>query len=132
MRDLTAFHAWLEARRSWEFGYRPAPETQDCARWIAAGVRVQTGRDPLRGFAGRWTTELGAARVIRRHGGMARAVDTVLRDIPVTFAGRGDVAMTAEGALTFVLGDMLVGLDTTTGYVHLPRAHAVRAWSAEA
>lgn len=129
-RDYGAWAAYLEDRASWTFGYTPEPRMQDCARWIAGGLVALTVRNPLSEFNGRWTSEIGAARVIRRHGGMISAVGSVLNEVLPTFAQRGDVALTESGALTFVLGDLLVGLDEARGYVYLPRASAVQFWSA--
>lgn len=129
MRDLGAFNAYLEARAGWAFGYGPEPRTHDCARWASGAARAATGRDPLKAFASCWTTELGAARVLRRHGGMAAAVGTVLTEIDPTFAQRADIGLASDRTLVLFLGDGLIGLNEAGGYLHLPRANAVRAWS---
>jgi len=130
MRDLTAFFRYLEERRDWAFGYAHAVRTHDCARFCGGGVEAATGRNPLAAFAGSWSSEAGARRVLARHGGMATAVDTVMTRIPVTQARRADVAMTAEGQLVLVEGEQLVGLHPERGYVRLPRTAAAIAWSA--
>lgn len=129
IRDHVALAAYLEDREGWSFGYGEEPETHDCARFVAGAVLALTGRDPLAGFSGRWTTEAGAARVIRRHGGVAEAVSSVLTEVDPMLAQRGDVALAGE-ALCIVEGEMLIGLDRPRGYVRLPREAAVKTWGA--
>jgi len=133
-RDAVALVAYLEAREGWTFGHAKAARTQDCARWAAGAVEAQTGRNPLRRFAGRWGTTAGARRVIRRHGGMAAAVTEVLTPVAVTAAKRGDIGLVGEdfdGQLVVVEGDMVVGLAPGGGYRRLPRSALSRAWSAD-
>lgn len=130
MRDLNAFIRYLDDRRAWTFGYAHGVRIHDCARFAGGGVEAATGRNPLADFAGSWTSEAGARRVLARFGGMAAAVDTVMPRIAPTRAARADVGMTAEGQLVLVEGDQLVGLHPVSGYVRLPRAAMTGAWSA--
>lgn len=46
----------------------------DCCLWACDWVRLQTGRDPMAGWRGRYSTRLGALRRISRAGGMVAAV----------------------------------------------------------
>lgn len=128
-RNIQALAAYLAERENWTFGYGAAARTQDCARWVCGAAKAATGRDPLAGFDGRWTTELGAARVMRRHGGMAGAVGSVLPEIWPPQAKRGDIGVSEAGFLVLFWDDGVIGLDEPSGYVRLPRANAVRAWS---
>lgn len=128
-RDHLALIDYLEAREAWAFGYAPSLRMHDCVRWAAGAAVAMTGRDPLAEFGGRWSTEAGAARVIRRAGGLAAAIDGVLTPIEPAQAMRGDWGLTANGAVVLFEGDGLVGLDRPGGYVRLPRGEAVRAWS---
>lgn len=128
-RDHLALIDYLEAREGWAFGYAPNLRMHDCVRWASGAAGAMTGRDPLAEFGGRWSTEAGAARVIRRAGGLATAIDGVLTPIDPAQAMRGDWGLTANGAVVLFEGDGLVGLDRPNGYVRLPRGEAVRAWS---
>lgn len=127
--DFDALPIYLEEREGWAFGYSLTPETHDCARWSGAGVNVVHGVNPLDRFASQWTTRRGARRVLARHGGMAAAVNTVMRSIDPVAARRGDVGMTAEGQLVLFEGEGVVGLAEGRGYRRLPREAAVAAWT---
>jgi hypothetical protein len=129
-RNPNALVEYLEDRADWTFGYGPDPKTHDCARFVAGGVEAVTGANPLKRFTSEWTTRTGARRVLARHGGMASAVSEVMTEISPTMAQRGDVGMTAEGQLVLFDGEMVTGLTPERGLVRLPRAHAVRAWTA--
>lgn len=124
-----ALVAYLEAREGWAFGYGPEPRTHDCVRWAAGAVEAMHGVTPLSAVAASWTTEAGAGRALKRLGGMAEAVGSVLRAIDPTLAGRGDVGMTEGGQLVVFEGETVVGLKEAGGYVRLPRPAALRAWT---
>lgn len=128
-RDPHALIAFLESREDWTFGYGPGAKVHDCARFFSAGIEAVTGVSPLDRFASRWTTEMGAARVLRRHGGMAAAVSEVMTEIPVTLAQRGDGGLTAGDALVLIEGETVVGLNET-GLYRLPRHALLMAWTA--
>lgn len=127
-RDANALAAFLEDRESWTFGYSRASKTHDCARFAGAGVKAVTGVNPLKSFSSEWKTPLGAARVLRRHGGMAAAVSEVMRPINPMFAQRGDVGLTEQGALVLVEGQAVVGV-SPEGLRRLPRSAMTLAWS---
>lgn len=129
-RDAAALVAYIELRADWAFGYGREPQMHDCARFAGSGVEAATGVNPLKAFARTWTSARGAARVLRRAGGMAAAVSSVMDEVDPTLAQRGDVAMTAEGALMLVEGPTLVGPAAPRGLTRVPRTNAVRTWRA--
>lgn len=128
-RDPHALTAFLDSRADWRFGYGRGDRTHDCVRFAAAGVEAVTGYPALSRVAHSWTTARGARRVLARLGGMAAAVDRVMRPIPVTMAARGDVGMTATGQLVLVEGDTVVGLSPERGLFRLTRAALASAWT---
>lgn len=128
-RRVEALAPFLEDRETWTFGYGPGVNEHDCIRFWAAGIEAVSGQNPLSRFKGRWTTELGAARVIRRSGGLARAVDSVMTRVEPNMALRGDGGMTADGAMVLIEGDTVAGLDER-GLYRLPRSALAIAWSA--
>ncbi len=104
----------------------------DCATFAGAAIKAQTGDDALGRFAGKWSTEAGAARVLIKAGGMEAAVSTVLTPIAPSMAQRGDVAgvETLQGLLLMVVeGSTLVG-PGDAGLVREPRVAMTKAWSA--
>lgn len=131
MRNHDAAIAYLEDRQDWAFGYGREPKTHDCARFVGGGVEAATGRNPLDGFSGEWTTRRGARRVLKAHGGMAAAVSEVMTPIAPTMARRWDVGLLADQTLVLIEGETVVGLSPQGGQVRRPRRDISRAWSAD-
>ena len=127
--DPHALIGFLESREDWTFGYGPDDRVHDCARFCGAGVAAVHGINPLAAFAATWTSEGGARRALARHGGMASAVDTVMRQIDGVAARRGDVGMTPDGALMLFEGDTVVGPGQVRGLVRHPRHMITIAWT---
>ena len=101
----------------------------DCGRFAAGAVQAQTGRNPLGKL--HWTTPRGAARMLRRHGGIEGLVTALLGPpIAPSQAQRGDIAGLPEGnfglLLMVVEGAWLIG----PGNTRAPRGAMVRAWRA--
>ncbi len=128
-----AFLAYLAQREAWTFGFSREGRVQDCARFCDGGVLAFHGVAPLASFAGQWSTARGAARLIRRAGGLVAAVSTVMDPVSVSLARRADVALfiDAKGAeaLALVEGPTLVGPADGVGLSRLPRGAMVRAWT---
>lgn len=131
-RNPAALVDYLDDRADWAFGYGAEPRTHDCVRFMAGGVEAVTGVDVVKRFGATWTTERGARRILRRAGGLAAAVGSVMREISPTLAMRGDAGMTEAGQLVLVEGDLVVGPGPERGLVRLPRAALARAWTVEA
>lgn len=133
-RDLDALLAFLEARAAMPFAW--GRSRNDCVSFAAQAVRVQTGRS-LASLIGRhrWSTALGAARVLKRRGGIEAALDRALAPVAPAQAMRGDVAGAPDDRLglrlMIVEGTTLVG-PGENGLVREPRAAMVKAWSAVA
>lgn len=126
--DAVAFIEFLEDRETWAFGYGREPKTHDCVRFADAGVKAAHGESPLAKISTTWTTEAGAARALKRRGGMASAVSRVMRRIDPPLAKRGDVVLRDDDGLSLVEGDQLVGAGET-GLVRHPLSAAVAAWT---
>lgn len=128
-----AFIAYLAQREAWAFGFGAEGRVQDCARFCDGGVLAFHGVAPLASFAHQWTTARGAARVIRRAGGLEAAVSSVMDPVSITLARRADVALFIDAhgaeALALVEGPTLVGPAPGVGLARLPRAAMVRAWT---
>jgi hypothetical protein len=103
---------------------------RDCATWVADWRHAVTGQDAARAWRGRYKTERGALRAIRRAGfsDMADWVDSIAggRLPSPLLAQRGDVAM-VQGALGIVVGSRVAAL-SPQGVVMLPLSDAVAAW----
>lgn len=130
MRDYIALHTFISQRSAMPFAW--GYNRNDCVSFAAAAVLAATGREI--GFGGaRWHTASGAARVLKRLGGLQTAVDRELTRVAVPFAQRGDVVAVvgARGLLLAVIeGDTVVG-PGPLGIMRLPRAASLIAWGAE-
>lgn len=82
--------AFLSERRALPFAWGD----NDCACFAAAAVEAMTGENPMPRL--RYRTEMGAARAIKRGGGLAALVGEALSgcgEIPPRMAQRGDVVL---------------------------------------
>jgi len=117
-----------EARdRPFEWG------SHDCALHGANGVLAVLGVDYGAPFRGKYQSETGAARALRRYGaGTVEATfDAHLSVVPVAFAQRGDLVM-SKGAVGICLGGdaAFVGEEgAQAGLVRLPRSAWEKAWA---
>jgi hypothetical protein len=131
------FH-FIESRRSTPFAWG----RHDCCLFAADGILAQTGLDLAAGiFRGKYRDALGAARLVRKHGGIeAIAVKGCARfgykPVPVLMAQRGDMVLLPASATGNpgkgpALG-VCVGAEAAfpgaSGLVFLPMASCRRAW----
>jgi hypothetical protein len=106
---------------------------RDCATWVADWRCLVTGQDAAQAWRGRYKTERGAWRIIRRAG--ARTLDAWFDGIvgprlsAPLLAQRGDVAM-VQGALGIVAGAKVAVL-SPDGLVFWPLTEATAAWRVE-
>lgn len=130
MRDLAALARFIAERAVMPFAW--GRHANDCAGYSIEAVRVQTARILLPGTV--WTTARGAARVIRREGGIEALAGRDLRRIAPARAMRGDIAGIHDAAhgitLMVVEGETLVG-PGETGNLRMPRSAMIAAWSVD-
>lgn len=102
----------------------------DCALWSAQWVREATGQDFGSGWEGKYKTELGAARLLKRLGyaTVADLADAHLARKPVPFAQRGDIVLSAQGCLGVCHGRHAFFL-AASGVLMEPTAACVAAWT---
>lgn len=129
-RDYDALLRFIAEREAVPHSF--GKQRNDCVAYGAGAIRAQTGRAPLGRL--RWTTVRGAARVLKRLGGMEAAVSARLRPIAPAEAMRGDIAGIDDAQfglrLMVVEGDTLVG-PGAHGNKRQPRAAMIKAWSAD-
>lgn len=105
----------------------------DCALFVAGAVKAMTGKDPARGFRGKYRSQASAVRAITQAGfeSLSALMDAKFNNVPVAFAQRGDIVMDQDGSLGIVFGRdaIFVGQsDDTPGLVRQPLASWARAW----
>jgi hypothetical protein len=88
---------------------------RDCCLFAADAVLCITGIDPAIDFRNRYTTAQGAARVLKKYGGLEGAAERITMDhgmmeIPVSMSQRGDVAL-----IDSPLGDALAVVNLKGG-----------------
>jgi hypothetical protein len=90
---------------------------------------VQTGVDNAAAFRGAYSTELGAAKALRRIGAgdIESTFDSFYPERPIGFARRGDLVFNGE-AVGVCIGAVAVFL-SDDGYSHVPRAQWQKVWA---
>jgi hypothetical protein len=117
--------AFIEERRYVPFTWG----TNDCCIFAADAMLAITGRDFADGMRN-YSTELGAARIIKEAGGMRELVKG-LKQKPVGFANRGDLVLCdAENGETFGIcfGDGLWCGAARDGIGFRSMKEAILAW----
>jgi hypothetical protein len=104
--------------------------SHDCALHGASAVQAMTGEDPLAAYRGHYSTELGAARALRRLGvkqaTLEATFDALFSPIPKALAGRGDLVM-ADGSIGVCIGGEALFV-SDDGLVRVVRAAWSKAW----
>lgn len=98
----------------------------DCTTFAAGWVRHATGRDYLADLP-TWTNAKQALHLIKKLGGLERAVDERLTRIEPNIAKDGDLAL-RDGCLCIFSGPHIVG-PGTDGLAFIDRMEAECAWS---
>jgi len=100
----------------------------DCLMLAAAAIDAQMGIDPALAFRGRYQTERGARRMMKRNGwsDVASALDAHLMRCAPSHARRGDIVLVA-GCAGVVFGPLalLIGDD---GFERVPLSEWQAAW----
>lgn len=108
----------------------------DCVMTIADIVKAYTGADFAEQYRGKYSDDLGAARIITQGGDLgkmlaARMAELGWEEIKPNFARRGDLAFIYRGKLDQAIG-VVAGSGILTpdaiGLKTVPRSEASRAW----
>lgn len=121
LERLRAYLRWV-AREPLSYG------VHDCLLGLMGGwVLAETGRDPAAPFRGRYRTEIGAYRLIRRAGGMIALVDEGLAAVGIDRTvnpALGDVGLVEVGTSR---GPELVGaIRTSVGWASLKQPRGIK------
>jgi hypothetical protein len=121
------FEAFIASRNSTPFIWGK----NDCAIFAADCVHALTGCDVALPAFRRHTTERQAARLLKRHGGVAGIATAALGSpVPATTAQVGDVVLAKAGGrdmLAICNGDTCVA-PSPAGLVFIPMASASVCW----
>ena len=118
---------FIEARRAQPFAWG----SNDCCIFAADWVEICTGEDHAKAWRGRYTSALGAARVLDEAGGVEALVDALgLQRIAPKLAGRGDIVAQEAGrgmTLGICLGET-TAYTAKTGLLFGPITNVETAW----
>ena len=107
------------------------PGRMDCALFVAGAVEAMTGEDHARGWRGYRSLAEGRKRIAERgHEDHVALAASLLPEVPVLMAQRGDVAVVPESdgfALGIVQGESVYVM-TPRGLGLVPLTRAVRAF----
>ncbi|RZU39323.1 DUF6950 family protein [Edaphobacter modestus] len=133
-----AFHNFLVERATSPFAWG----TNDCALFVADAILAITGTDIAENFRGKYTTELGALRIIKKITGGSTIADAatycankhgLAEHTHPLMAKRGDLVVIDNGGnliagVVHLNGRHVVSVGEN-GIVQLPITNIVRAWS---
>lgn len=129
--DLAAYIASVRST-PFSFGHH------DCGLFAAGAVLAMTGDDPGAPFRGRYSTELGCAKALKRFGAgdLKSTLDALFEQIPIGKIGRGDLVWNGEAvgvgmagyALFVGRAETVEGEQVAEGLIRIPRAEWVGGW----
>lgn len=101
----------------------------DCALFAADCVLAMTGQDYAAAFRGKYDSEIGAVKALKRYGkgDLESTMDAQFPRKPVTLAQRGDVVM-REGALGICMGATSFFVTIADGLAGYKTADCLTAW----
>lgn len=115
-----------------QFNAKPfAWGTHDCFTFAADCVLAMTGDDKMAKRRGKYKTELGANKMLKRLGGVEAAIASVLGEpIDPKLAQRGDVVYfnAIMGDTAGICMGSVIASPTLTGVGFTPMAQAIKAW----
>jgi len=102
--------------------------THDCATFVANCLLAMSGSDFAAEFRGRYKTEKGAARAIRKkYGSLPAYLDTIFERVSVTFARRGDIVF-YQSAVGMCYGSTSFFAGLHGGLAAVPTLSCETAW----
>lgn len=114
----------IEASRIKPFAYGQ----HDCVLFALGVADSLTGADLASRFKGEYSTDLGAARMIKRMAPtLADAVDTEFRRQSVELSGRGDLVL-YENCLGVCDGPVSLFLQPVSGLMGVPTLDCSHSW----
>lgn len=125
---------FVESARGRKFAWG----SHDCALFAADAIIAMTGEDLAFGLRGRYATQMGAAKALKRFagGGLEETAEKIaakweLQECPPLRAQRGDGVLfdgEAGPTLAVCVGEKLAAPSLNDGLAFLPLAVGRRAW----
>ena len=116
-----------------QFNEKPfAWGTHDCFTFAADCVLAMTGEDKMAKRRGKYKTELGANKMLKRIGGVEKAITSELGEpIEPAYAKRGDVVYfnSPLGDTAGICMGSKIASPTLAGVGFTPMSQAIKAWS---
>ena len=108
----------------------------DCCLFAADAVKCMTDRDPAKAFRGKYSTELGAMRALKRYGqgDILSTLNHIFgKSIPKLQAQRGDIAYleTEQGPTAGIVYGGNIIAPSTTGLAVLSITLGLHFWSVD-
>ncbi len=107
----------------------------DCCLVVADILKAYTDFDIAKDFRGKYKTAMGSKRALKRYGGgdIKSTVSSMLEEIPVSEAGRGDLALvsTEVGESLAIVFSTRAWVMSESGMVALTMDKVTCAWRVE-
>ena len=119
---------YIDEARNKEFQWG----NHDCALWCARWVELITGKNHWNDWQGKYSTELGAARLMKKRGFQTAEaiVDHHLHVRPVLLARRGDLVLSSQQTIGICAGIQSYFL-TEDGILNSATGDCVKAWTVD-
>lgn len=120
-----AFYAMIEDYKTRPFEWGEA----DCCLFVADALAALYGKDYAAPFRGKYTTEKGAYKLLKKYDGIEGYLDGLFERVPVAFAQRGDIIKVGDTAFSvgIVSGREAYFMDVN-GVKNIPTSKGVIAW----
>lgn len=99
----------------------------DCMTFTVGWIEIATGKKYLPSTM--WKSELQAARIVKKHGGLENVFDKEFSRINPNYANDGDITV-CNGVASIFSGRHVVSVGKE-GIAHKPRSQALCAWRIE-
>jgi hypothetical protein len=116
---------YIDSRANMPFAWGP----NDCCTFAAGAVAAMTGEDHRLAFGHK--TEIGAARSLKKHGGIVGICDARLERASIGTAQRGDLGLAlidSRETLVVIEGAEVVA-PGARGLIRMPREVLITAWA---
>jgi hypothetical protein len=104
----------------------------DCLLWSGAVVEAVTGQDHWRAHVGKYKSQVGAYRYLKKLGAKSpqEYLDSLFPVKPAAFAMRGDLVLASDGIPAVCMGAFALSV-SDEGMVRVPRSDWQGAWNVE-
>lgn len=132
MSRITKMTEWIKEHGDDQFEWG----TNDCCMFVGKFIKYMVDKDPSEPYQGRYTTQRGAIKALKKLGSITEAIDKHLSRVEVAYLQRGDIVLFRQDDLGDTLGIKWSNGVYCVGYdgchiVQVPTTEIITAWRLE-